>query len=501
MPNAVSKHGERWHVWLCTGFIALLSFFTYVYNFSTPQAFFWDENYHIASAQKYLSGVFFMEQHPPLGKLMVALGEKVLDLNERDDSFITTDYARNPPEGFSFTGYRLFPVLLAWLTAPLLFWCFFLLTRHLLSSTIFSFLYVFDNAFIVHMRGAMLESTLLFFMTATILAFLLLREWKDVPRKFPWASLLFGAAFGCVMTTKLVGLILILLVPAIAWLLRRRWEQFAKFGLLALAGFLVTYVGVWHTHFALGSRVIPQLPDDGYYQASPAYVNILESGRNASPLAFPVMLRDSLKFVSHYNAGVPVLDLCKEDENGSPFFFWPFGARAINYRWETPNGQEYRYLYLQSNPVAWGLGLAGVLLAFTLLLSGLVSPPKQGLRNKAMLVTFFALYVCYMLAMSQIDRVMYLYHYFPPLLFSFFLFALAFTEIRQFGGWALTENRRNATLITLAVLVFAGFQFYRPLSYYEPLNDDQFRARAIFPLWDLQCVNCEENRYMLQRRR
>src|SRR3990167_10297179 len=93
--------------------VLLISYFTYFRNYQYPSNLFWDENYHIASAQKYLNGVFFMEPHPPLGKLFIALGEKILNRNELDNQFITTDYAQNPPAGFSFTSYRLLPVLFA----------------------------------------------------------------------------------------------------------------------------------------------------------------------------------------------------------------------------------------------------------------------------------------------------------------------------------------------------------------------------------------------------
>ena len=114
--STVERILSREH-WLPLAFLAVLSYATIVSGFSRPQALFWDENYHIASAQKYLNGVFFMEPHPPLGKLLIAAGEGLLQRNDRNDQFIDTDYATNPPEGFDFTGYRLFPVLFAWLTA------------------------------------------------------------------------------------------------------------------------------------------------------------------------------------------------------------------------------------------------------------------------------------------------------------------------------------------------------------------------------------------------
>ena len=454
-------------------FIVVLSFFTYVYNFSNPQALFWDENYHIASAQKYLNGVFFMEPHPPLGKLFIALGEKILDRNELDDQFITTDYAQNPPAGFSFTGYRLFPVLFAWWTAPLIFCIFFLLTRRTLWSLLFSFLYIFDNALIVHQRSAMLESTLLFFSALLIVAFLLLFEWKDDRRRFAWAAILFGASFACVLTTKAFGLLFILLLPLLLLHFWKRRDLILRFLLFAVPAFLLLYAGIWHIHFSLGSTIQPTLPDGGYYQASPAYKAVLTAHKNRSPLAFPLMLRDSLNFVSHYQRGVPRLDLCKKDENGSPWFLWPVGSRSISYRWETPDGNAYRYLYLQSNPVGWFLGLSGVLLS--------------------LLWTFVILYVSYMAAVSQITRVMYLYHYFLPLLFSFFLFALAFEEIRRIGRWQLTEERKTALLLGLSLLVFVSFQVYRPLTYYEPLTEEQFERRNLLHIWDLHCVDCDNH--------
>ncbi|MBI2523733.1 phospholipid carrier-dependent glycosyltransferase, partial [Candidatus Peregrinibacteria bacterium] len=169
---------------LCLVLVTLLSFLTYVPNFWTPQAFFWDENYHIASAQKYLNRTFFMEPHPPLGKLVIAAGEALLNFNERDDQFIGTDYAKDPPPGFNFAGYRLFPALLAWLTAPILFLALVLAIGNPIFALLASFLYIFDTALIVHLRGAMLEPPYLFGSVLTILAFLLLREWKDCPRHF-----------------------------------------------------------------------------------------------------------------------------------------------------------------------------------------------------------------------------------------------------------------------------------------------------------------------------
>ncbi len=475
-------------------FLMAISYFTVVHNFWNPPNLFWDENYHIASAQKYLNGVFFMEPHPPLGKLVIALGEKLVNMNPVDNQFIGTDYATNPPAGFSFLGYRLFPVLFAWLTVPLLFGIFLLLTRRSLWAMLLSFLYIFDNALMVHARSAMLESTMLFFGALSILAFLLAWEWKDNKKTFRNAALLFGAGFAGILATKAFGLILILFVPAMLWMLWPDWKKGLKFAGWASITFFVVYAAVWQTHFSLGTQVNPSLPDQGLYQASAEYETILKAGTTSSPASFRVMLRDSLNFVGHYQKGVPRLDLCKADENGSPWFFWPLGARTIDYRWETPDGHSYKYLYLVPNPVVWALGLLGVILSIILLVGSLFFPgASQELRYRNLMLIFLGFYVSYLAAVSTIDRVMYLYHYFLPLFFSFILFALVFMELQQFGKWKLHEERKTTILLVLGSLIFIGFQFFHAFTYYEPLNDEQFQRRNLLQLWDMKCVHCDRN--------
>jgi len=103
-------------------FVVIVSYFTYVHNYQNPDALFWDENYHIASAQKYMNGVFFMEPHPPLGKLLIAFGEVIFEPNAETDQFISTDYGTEIPDDFSFVGYRFFPTILAMARRPHALW-------------------------------------------------------------------------------------------------------------------------------------------------------------------------------------------------------------------------------------------------------------------------------------------------------------------------------------------------------------------------------------------
>lgn len=479
--------------------LCVFAFFTFFWNYTNPPYLYWDENYHIASAQKYLNEVYFMEPHPPLAKMLIAAGEALFNANEGlDDEFIGTDYAKELPGGFSFKGYRFFPVLFAWLITPLFYLIFLAITRKPLWAFLLSFLYVFDNAIVTHSRAAMLDSIMLFFCVAMVALYFGIVLNRKNQKLFSLYSLLFGIAFGCAMATKALALIMILLWPAILLQLRTDSKNpyafalprfnshvVSKFFVLTVGGFLVTYIGIWHLHFSMGKVVIPSLPDNGYYQASEEYKSLVANGEVNTLL----MLRENLHFLSHYSKGVPTLNLCKADENGSPFFFWPLGARSINYRWETPDGSVYQYITLQANPAVWGIALVGLLLAFALLTSSIFASSLK-LTYKNELLLWFGIWLSYMIAVSQIDRVMYLYHYFIPLVISFIVTAYVIMELKHIGSVKLNDSTKGWLILLLGVCIFGMFQFYRPLTYYEPIDDVAFRKRMIFPLWDLRCVNC-----------
>ena len=75
-----------------------------------PQAMFWDENYHVPNAQKYVDGVMYMEPHPPLGKLLMAVGEFWFGGNENVNKtkLLETDYLTgdNAPPEMTYKGFR-----------------------------------------------------------------------------------------------------------------------------------------------------------------------------------------------------------------------------------------------------------------------------------------------------------------------------------------------------------------------------------------------------------
>ncbi|NPA64166.1 MAG: phospholipid carrier-dependent glycosyltransferase [Epsilonproteobacteria bacterium] len=464
-------------------FILFLGFFTYFYNYWYPPKQFWDENYHIASAQKYIDRVAYMEPHPPLGKMFIALGEVLLHPNDHIDksAFDRTDYIKHFPKGMSFAGYRLFPALFAWLNVLLFFLILKELTKNDLLAFFGSFLYLFDNAIITHSRAAMLESAQLFFIFGALWWFVKKYEvekgWKEY--------LVLGLWSGFALAVKANSAILLLLFVLWIW---RDIRQGVVAGIVAdTAAYLVAaaaiFFGVFYLHFALGQK----MPTHKNYAISQEYKSIIQKEETANPRHFATMMRDNLIYMSNYQKGVPRLNLCKPGENGSLFIGWPLGIKAINYRWER-HGSEVRYIYLQGNPVTWMIGLIGVFLSIVLVVAvALFKAPVRNRRIFEFIAGFVFVYISYMAAVAQIPRVMYLYHYFIPLTISYILAVLVLFYLFE-EEIARGDRLVWGSIVTIAAAIVFAWWFYSPFSYYKPLTTQEFNKRIWFEYWQLRPV-------------
>lgn len=479
--------------------VFVVSYFTYFKNYNYPPSVFWDENYHIASAQKYLTGAMFMEPHPPLGKFFIALGERILHPNDnikQDElsKFTQTDYIKDFPAGYSFAGVRFFSALFAWLSAIVFFYIFYFVSKNPHTSLVFSSLYIFENALITHSRAAMLEGSHLFFVLLAILYFTYLAQ--KLSRKTLLNYFVLGALVGLAVSVKATGAITAFLFPFLfildqkyqdAPLISRRIVDISKKliikGLFFAVGFAAIFSFAWYIHFSLGKFAV----DNKFYKASEEYKEIINKGLTSNPKYFPTMLKDNLAYMANYNKGVPKLDVCKPDENGSHPLAWLIGDKSINYRWEK-NGDSVRYMYLQINPITWFLGLAGIILSIILIIGRVFFKTPVKNRNFFYLITVFTiLYIIYMAIMLRIERVMYLYHYFIPLIFSFILTYLVFNYTFE-NNISAKSKKLYIGLIIMAVIIAGTYKFFSPLSYYQPLTTEQFKQRIWFDFWKLKAI-------------
>ena len=306
-----------------------------------------------------------------------------------------------------------------------------------------------------------------------------------------------GTLVGLTIAIKLNGAVLLLLPVALflaeQWPARHaaRWTAVARRFALAVSAFcvpaLLVFFGSFYIFIATATEVVP-----GHtYKASPEYLQHLHDHTTWTPAGFSVGLRDHLRYIAEYADGVPRLDVCKPGENGSVATRWPLGGKTINYRWnrQIVQGVSYvDYTYLVANPVVWLSVLGGIALSISLVLGRLVfghAITRQ--RDYYWAALFTSLYMAYFVAILQIERVMYLYHYFLPLMFGIANLAVVWNYL--FGA-SLASGRWHPRINLLAFLLLAAavFAYFAPLTYGWPLSTAQMERRMWFDVWGLEPV-------------
>lgn len=458
--------------------VSILSFLTFFWQPSWPNTPILDERFYITDAQRYLHGIFFIKHNPPLGKLLLAAGEGLFGSSRYSDLYLNVELASNVPDDFPYTGYRFFPTLLAWLTSPLLFLILLRLTQRPLIALIGTLPFIFDNALISQMHSAMLEGPLLFFIALSLLTFLLKpAAGTRLVTLLLW-SILLGTAMGLAASVKFAALILLLLMPAHVWRMRLEGlKQLLLSTTVILAALLLTYIAVWQIHFSTATGLSIKTPSQPF--ASEEYKELLKQGNLIGPRPFAIMMRDTMEYTRYYNGRVPTVE--ESGGLGSYAWTWPFGWKPMATVIGGWGVDHVRLLVIIPNPIAWWSGLAAVLAGIGFFLA---SMRKRGLRTTLdrhlMLLTLTGMYASYLFVMSTVERSLYLYHYMPPLLFSFVIFGLVIKEVAD-SPYLYRHRLLKPTLFVWVALLLISYQYLYPLTYYQPMHKSDPRAT----LWEL----------------
>ncbi len=479
--------------------ILLVSFSIYFPYYGSPQAMFWDENYHVPNAQKYIDGMMYMEPHPPLGKMLMAVGEVFFGDNENvnKQALLATDYLTGdaaPPE-MTYKGYRWPSVVMMAFSVVFFYGILNCITGRAWLAAAFTSLVIFDNALVMHARAVHLDGIQLFFVLAELYFFVrIVTSGKPIRlRDYVLLGTFIGLATSVKATSAIELLLLAMLFVVDQWnnIKQWNWQQIIKrivftvpAGVLPAIG---VFLAVFYIHIGLGAKVI----NSKTYKASPEYLNQIGIGDTWSFKTFRLGMRDNWKFMSEYADGVPRLDVCKPDENGSYALGWPLSKKTISYRWDrnVEDGKVIvKYKYLIGNPIVWFSVAGGIILSLGLIISRYIyNNPVKDEKLFYWICAFTGLYVAYMVAILQIERVMYLYHYFIPLVFGAVNLALIYTYI--FRDEIIANNKHTMINTALfAALVIAIFAFFSPFTYSLGLTEDQFEMRNWFEFWKLQVV-------------
>jgi dolichyl-phosphate-mannose-protein mannosyltransferase len=448
--------------------VALAAIVTRGWNLFEPRVVIWDEVLYQKYVGYYLSGAFFVDAHPPFGKLLLAALAHAARLD-----------AAELIAGAPAPVLRLVPSLAGALLIPV----FYLLLRELgagrRGATLGAAFVLLDGLFTVHARLIVTDSILLLTGVGALLAYALARRTAGTARgaALACAAALAGLAAG----TKWTGLSALGLMLAVhaADAFRTR-DRRLRLGLEAsglAAGAALVYALVFVVHFAL-------LPN---------------TGRNDGMM--PESFQATLRGNAHHRADARVSRVAATvavnrvmwtvhdawatyaHPGASPWYTWPISKHSITMWQEVPtaDGRE-RWIVLVGNPVVWWgalLGMAGVL--------ALIARRRGAVgAHAAPLWIAGGGYALNFVPFAAIERPMFLYHYEFALLYGI---AFTATGVAALAGWSDADSpwrfvtgksaRRYWAPIVLAGAVFL---FLAPLTYGTPVSHRAVAAR----LWLLE---------------
>lgn len=199
-----------------------------LYGLGFPSSVVFDEVHFGGFASKYIHGMFFMDVHPPLAKMLFALFGWLAGF---DGDFKFKDIGDDYLEpGVPYVAMRLYPALLGLAIVSTAFLTLRASGCSRLTATLASMLVTFENGLLTNARLILLDSPLIFFTAGTALAFQKFSVLDEQPERQltrPWWRMLFltGLFLGATVSTKWVGLF------TIAWVgLVTVYQLFAHLG-------------------------------------------------------------------------------------------------------------------------------------------------------------------------------------------------------------------------------------------------------------------------------
>ena len=453
--------------------LTLLALITRLWAVLTPVSVVFDEVYFKVYAGDYLTGSYYFDPHPPLGKLLLGGWGWLAHLNP---ATLTGDQPA--------VLLRLLPATAGALIIPV----FYLFMRALGASkrvaTLGAALLLLDNALLVESRFILIDSLLILFGLSAVTCFLFARHRSGHARFWLFtASAVFS---GLAATTKWTGLTALGLI-GLVWLSDhiRRWRRFTwpvRLAELLVLVFLpaAIYVSIFALHFSL-------LPKTGQGDAfMPAkFQSTLIGNPNYDPtihLGFWEKFIDLNQAMAQSEEGLKTAT----HPYGSQWTTWPLMQRPVYYwQGETLASGRQGNIYLLGNPVVWW-GILGVILGGVLASAAAFGRLK---RHRFALIFLALGYAMNFLPFSRIVRVMFLYHYFFALIYSL---AFAMILLGALSDWMPDGPRpawsfanptsRNIYIGILCVAVLC-FIYFAPLSYGLPLTPEGLQQHMWLTSW------------------
>lgn len=441
-----------------------------------PQEAVFDEVHFGKFVSGYLTGQYFFDIHPPLGKLMIAGIGKLSGFKTGFD-FLTIgeQYPNN-----QYIWLRMLPAFFGSLLAPLIYLLTLRLSRSRWSALFAGLFVAFENALLVQSKFILIDSFLLFFGFAALYFFLESRVFFKEGKWGLWscalASICAGLAFSVKWTAvSFLGLILLFSFLILIKEMVRMWRHKEKSRnvrgmLIGCAFFLVIPILIYLAFFAVHFRLLMQ-PGTGN-----AYMGMRFN--QSQKLGFPP--RDFLANLYDVNAEMFRANqrITATHSYGSKWYTWPFMLRPVYY-WNkdiTAGGNSwYERIYLIGNPFVWWLSaIAVIYFLVSGITKGIIAVVRRLTKKRARVLSeksreksehIFAVwflglaYVVNFFPFIFIGRVMFLYHYLTALVIAIMMMAITFG----------TKPRKRMFVFLIAGTL-TGFYIMFPITYGAIIN-------------------------------
>lgn len=380
---------------------------------------YFDEIYHGRTAYENIQNVYPYEiTHPPLGKLLIALGIEIFGMT---------------PFGYRFMG-TFFGVLML---LPL-----YVLIKSMFGKTKVAFcgttLFAFEFMHYTQTRIATIDTYGVFFI---LVSFLFMWRWIAAPydtklRKTWWdlalSGLFFGIGCACKWTVIYGGVGLALL-----WLLRVVMKYRAK-GLGGYVGELLGTVALSVVFFVAVPAVIYCLSYIPY-----GYARNMQFPEMLGSKEYYQMIWDNQVYMLTYHSGVS-----QDHPYASRWYQWIFDLRPILYYLDYGETTKSAFGSFNSPLISWG----GLIAIFAMI-------SAFWHRRKPAAILIWVGYFCQLVPWIIITRTTFAYHYFGCGLFLVLAISFIFDEL-------ISRNPKNDKL----VFGFTGLQVGLFAMFYSVLS-------------------------------
>ncbi|KAF9420475.1 hypothetical protein BGZ94_009106 [Podila epigama] len=207
-----------------------LATFVRIWKLAVPSAVVHDEQHFGGFAADYIKGEFYMDVHPPLGKMLFAAVAYALGFDGKFGFAPGRLYPRNVP----FIGMRLFSVACGVGLIPISFLTIKQSGHSTQAAIICAVLLTFENAMLTQSRFILLDAPMLLFMGYTLLAWINFYNYRNRPFTRGWWIWLLQTGTGLFLSSSV------------------KWVGF--FTIATIGACVIKYLQEARTHFYVSTR-------------------------------------------------------------------------------------------------------------------------------------------------------------------------------------------------------------------------------------------------------